>query len=207
MMKSGGFSDERFYRTGSVASYAVAPVPYEVFRVEEEAPSRQNGQGNYTLVQSWHNPQENTVFKQPRNQLTRFGEGVSLYFQPKEKQKFQLRDASSQEYTQWLSENLHQKNIRVSFYMKLEGEFSHLMAEYPCRRWNPKSKTVAKGGQIRFHTMENPPIGQWFHYESIVEKADLPRTTTGLYVFLLGRGEVRIRDVAVADTNRNPPRR
>lgn len=206
VLEEGPFNPEKFYRNGAVPSYAVAPVPYEVFGLVNEAPSRAKGQGIYTLFQTWHDPQQNMVFKQPRDQITKFGEAVSVSFEPVRRKSLSRRNASAQEVEQWMKETLHHDNVRVSFYVKLEGDFPLMTVEYFTRHWNPESRKLDKEGGIVFRTVKEPPIGKWFHYESIVDKSYLPRIPGSLVIRFHGRGEVRIRDVAVADTHRNPTR-
>ena len=202
MMNNGFFHPEKFYRNGMVASYGIAPVPYEVIGLVPEAPSPGKGQGTHTLLQTWHNPASNQVFRQPRDEITAFGQGVSFHFGRPRSPKIRRKGVSSKEVDAWMKDNLHPGNIRVSFYMRLDGDFSRMTVHYSCRHWNRDSLTLATGGEVNFRTMDPPPTGRWFHYESIVNPSEFPRTFGSLSINLYGRGEVRIRDVAVGDTNR-----
>jgi hypothetical protein len=193
MLAEGNFSQDRFYWAGSAPSFAIAPVPYEVFKLVEEGPSPERGEGDFTLVQSWHDPRENAVFNQSRDEPTRFGQGVSIAFQPKEGRKSEVKD-----------EKIHNDNVRVSFYMKLEGDFSLMTVVYGSSVWLSDIRKKGQGGAIIFEKMETPPTGKWFHYESIAPAIDKPRISGRLAIHLHGRGEVYLRDVAVADTKRRP---
>jgi hypothetical protein len=203
-LANGPFRDDRFYRAGTTPSYAIAPVPYEIFGLVEESASREKGSGDYTLLQTWHDPRSNQVFRQPRNQMTRFGQAVSLSFPSARLPKLDRKNLSDAKREAWIKENLHNGNVRTSFYMKLEGDFSRLTVGYGSRNWYREKLNIGDGGQIQFKTIENPPIGRWFHYQSIAGPSDQPRAPGSLAIHLYGRGEVRIRDVAIADTFRPP---
>lgn len=206
ILEKGPFNPEKFYRNGATASYAVAPVPYEIFGLVDEAPTKTNGKGDRTLFQTWHDPRNNLVFKQPRDQMTQYGQAVSMSFEAVRAPKLNEKKASAKEVDAWMKENLHTGNVRVSFYVKLEGNFSLMTVNYRSRHWSPETRKLNDGGGIFFPDMASPPIGVWFQYQSIVGKSDLPRTPGSLIVRFHGRGEVRIRDVAVADTLHNPTR-
>ncbi|MEX2382045.1 MAG: VCBS repeat-containing protein [Opitutales bacterium] len=206
ILARGSFNPERFYRSGATASYAVAPVPYELFGLVEEPPSKLRGKGDRTLLQTWYDPQNNLVFKQPRDQVTKFGQAVSMSFENARGSKLDRDKATPEELDKWIAENMHTGNVRVSFYVKLEGDFSLMTVKYNSRHWNPETGRPNDGGGIWFHTVEKPQIGNWFQYQSIVKESHLPRSPGRLEIHFYGRGEVRIRDVAVADTLRNPTR-
>ncbi len=164
------------------ASWGVAPVPYEVFHVIEEAADG-NGVGN-TFTQTWHDPAENSVFRQRRDAPTKFGQGVTIAFMGLE------------------NEDTVDANVRLSFFMKLEGKFDRLTAVGHAGYRNGGDRP--EGGKCIFKTITPPPIGRWFHYESVVPKGKHPRDLGEVDLWLTGRGNVSIRDVAFSTTNAAP---
>jgi len=189
---------------GLIPSWAIAPVPYEVFEVIDERPDGNNGEGDKTLQLTWHNPNSNRIFRQPRDQPTPFGVGVSYSFPSTRADKL----GKTAPLEPWMTNNLHKGNVRISFFMKLEGSFSKLTVLYKSRFYIEEIRKAGDGGKVFGPTMSPPPNGRWFHYEAVVGPGDRPRTRGSLWVHLTGRGDVWIRDVAVADTEEPPaPRR
>jgi hypothetical protein len=166
------------------ASWAVAPVPYEVFNVIKDDGGG-NGAGN-TFTLSWHDPSRNAVFKQPRDAMTSFGQGVAYWFDAIPEKSPQLLDS----------------NIRVSFFIKLDGRFDRLDVAGHAEYFD--GTAFVDGGNLTFKTIAPPPIGDWFHYESVMPKGKFPRNLGPLEVRLQGRGDVSIRDVAYSSTHLPP---
>ncbi|MBC8064481.1 MAG: hypothetical protein H7Y17_06610, partial [Chlorobia bacterium] len=61
-----------------------------------------------------------------------------------------------------------------------------------------------EGGKCVFKTLTPPPIGQWFHYDSVVPKGKYPRSFGAVDLWLTGRGNMSIRDVAYSTTDKPP---
>jgi hypothetical protein len=171
------------------ASWAVAPVPYEVFDVIDETP--QGGGEGKTFRLTWHDPATNAVFRQPRDAMTRFGQGASLNFSP--------RQAWSQD------SNVVDENIRCVFRMKLEGRWERMDVTFGSRFFEQVAGKweIRDGGHCNFRTMTPPPTGAWFTYDAVVPKGKYPRgIESDLTIQLIGRGNLSIRDVEVSTTSR-----
>jgi len=171
------------------ASWAVAPVPYEVFDIVDEQP--QGAGDGKTLRLTWHDPSSNAVFRQPRDAMTRFGQGVSIHLSP--------RQAYSQD------KNMVDENIRCVFRMKLEGRWERMHVVFGSRyfekidgKWE-----IRDGGHSNFRTMVPPQTGAWFTFDSVVAKGKFPRgIEADLVIQLIGRGNLHLRDVVVATTSK-----
>jgi hypothetical protein len=166
------------------ASWAVAPVPYEVFNVVKDDGGRY-GSGN-TFMLTWHDPARNAVFKQPRDAVTSFGQGVSYEFS-----SVGGKDAG-----------LVDSNIRVSFFMKLEGTFTRLDVFEFAQYFD--GQNPVDGGRLYYKSLDPAPIGNWFQYQCVIPKGKFPRELGPLQIHLKGRGNVSIRDVACSTTNLPP---
>jgi len=172
------------------ASWAIAPVPYEVFEVIEERPPGA-GEGN-TFRLTWHDPATNKVFRQPRDGMTRFGQGVSIALLPNSK---------------WSQgKTVVDENLRCTFRFKLEGRFERMHVSLGSRFFemvNGKWE-LRDGGGAEFRTLLPPPTGgAWTTYDSVVPKGKYPRGVEAeLHIQLIGRGNVSIRDVVVSTTTK-----
>jgi hypothetical protein len=176
----------RFYPIPAMpASWAVAPVPYEVFNVVKEE-AEGNGAGN-TFTLTWHDPSRNAVFRQPRDAMTSFGQGASYMFNGANLGK---------------RSDTVDANIRASFFMKLDGSFTRMEVFEYTDYYSGTNRL--DGGHIQFKTMNPPPTGSWFHYDAVVAKGKYPRSPGPLEIRILGRGNISIRDVAVSTTNMPP---
>jgi hypothetical protein len=181
---------ERYRIPKPFASWAVAPVPYEVFDVIEETPPSA-GLGN-TLRQTWHDTSRNALFREPRAEMTKFGQGVSIDFES-------VRESKQSD------ERFADENIRCVFSMKLTGRWQRMQVHYDSRYWEKVDGKweIRDGGSIWFKTMVPPPNGTWFKYDSTIPKGKMPRSiNASLKIFLIGRGTVELRDVALSTTNR-----
>jgi hypothetical protein len=149
-----------------------------------------NGTGN-TFQLTWHNPADNLVFKQRRDAMTRFGQGVTIVVGAAKLPEGSFVNA----------------NVRVSFFMKLEGKFDRLEVRIGSRFYT-ESGLLAEGGMIDFKTLAPPPQGSWFQYESVHPKGEKQRgLAVPVEIRLFGRGNVSLRDVALSTTDKPPDKK
>jgi len=172
---------------GKQPSWAIAPLPGDIWEVVEETGAP--GKGN-TFLLRWHDPKENAIFKSDPPRLAQWSPGVAVAFGPGRPQPFAFH------YTK--------DAITIRFHMKLEGDFSRLDVIYDTN-WGPlggNGKPPEEGGLIQCPPMTPPPIGKWFEFQCTTPPGKHIRGLDGgLSIELLGQGEVRIRDVRVTEGN------
>lgn len=164
------------------ASWGIAPIPGDVWEIVEE--SGAPGRGS-TLLLRWHDPAGNAVFKTPTTAPPQWTHGAAIHFDAGRPHPFAAF------YTK--------KAVTIKFHMKLDGDFTRLDTTWTTS-WGPLKggKPPAMGGSFSF-SMTTLPRGQWFevtHTEQPHE--EYQRGLDGsLSILLLGKGEVRLRDVRV----------
>ncbi len=168
------------------ASWGIAPIPGDVWEVVEETGAPGRGR---TLLLRWHDPSHNAVFKSLTTAPPQWTQGVAIYFHPGRPDPF------AHSYTK--------KPITIKFHMRLDGDFTRLDVHFGTN-WGPlvKDKPPVEGGDI-LSTMVSLPRRQWFEFTHTEEPHDeYERGLDGsLSIQLLGRGEVRLRDVRVFEGN------
>ncbi len=172
---------------GLSASWGVAPVPFDLFQV---IPATAGDPGlGATFVQSWHDPARHSVFRRPRDGVTSFGQGVGFAFFAADGR----REAAA----------TVDENLRVAFQIRVEGQFTRLEVQYDTAYYEGKK---ARGRNlVVFPPLVPMPAGAWISYEAVVPKGEYPRSSGGrLFIRLLGRGVVGIRDVAISTTDLPP---
>ncbi len=173
--------------SGKQPSWAIAPVPGDIWEVVEEPDAP--GKGN-TFLLRWLDSKENAIFKSGGIRLPQWSPGVAVAFGPGRPQPF--------------AANYTKDAITIRFHMKLDGEFSRLDVIYDTN-WGPlggNGKPPEEGGEIQCPSMSPPPTGKWFEFQCTTPPGKHTRGLDGgLYIELLGKGEVRIRDVRVTEGN------
>lgn len=174
---------------GYSASWGIAPVPYEVWSVvEEEGP----GEG-HTLHLRWHNPAENAVFKQARDQMTEFGQGAEVIL---------CREGGA--HAGNLNALVDKEHVKISFHYKLDGRFERIetaiSAKYTDSKGDPNHHiygTISQSTGLK--------TGVWAKYEYIDGVPPFNRRVgNALHIRFVGRGEIRVRDVRVETTRKAP---
>ncbi len=179
------------------ASWGIAPVPYDVWQVIQEKPPNA-GEGN-TLSLTWHEPVQNLVFKQNRDQLTRFGHGAQLHIGTKGGPYSDNRLEVG-------------KGVRLSFHVKLEGKFTTMRSKIHNRDRLSKGGFASKGNRhLILPFMDNPPHGKWFEVNFAFPppdqagvkdaKSDWCLGVRGISILWLGRGDISIRDVQLTESD------
>lgn len=170
---------------GKVASWAIAPLPGDYWESVEE--SGAPGQGR-TLLLRWHDWSTNSVFKFRPTPDPRWTRGVSIRFP----------NGRPGPYGGAFTKG----SIRIRFHMKLDGKFSR-MHVYMRTSWGPlrNGKPPEEGGSFEAPPMLPPPTGKWFEFSHTEPPGkEHQRGLEGtLFIYLLGDGEVRIRDVRITE--------
>ncbi|GAB4167843.1 MAG: hypothetical protein Fur0032_05950 [Terrimicrobiaceae bacterium] len=178
--------DEAGRANGKSVSWGIAPYPGDIWEVIEE--SGVPGRGR-TLLLRWHDTRRDALFKTATVPPPQWTPGVGIHFDSGVNGPF--------------GSNFTKKPITVKFHMKLDGEFSRMDANWGTT-WGPlvKGKPPAQGGSFSF-SMSPLPRGQWFEVTHTEEPHDeFERGLCGsLTIMLLGKGEVRLRDVRVFEGN------
>jgi hypothetical protein len=165
---------------GIAPSWGIAPMPGDVWEVVDEPSAPGKGK---TLLLRWHDSSQNAVFKKPTVSPPQWTPGVAIRF----------HSGSSDYFTD--------KPITIKFHMKLVGNFTRMDVGFNTN-WGPldrNGKPPAEGGE--FVVTSTPSTGNWFefiHTEPPHQKY-LRGIDGTLEIFLLGKGEVRIRDVRVLE--------
>ena len=182
------FDDDRAGKTGKKqGSWGIAPLPGDIWEVVDE--SSAPGQGK-TLLLRWHDTSRNAAFKTQPPAPPQWTRGAAIHFDKAGSGPF--------------GSSFTKQPITIKFHMKLDGEFSRLDVQWrTC--WGPlgpDGKPPAEGGSFSA-SMTTLPRGQWFEFSH----TEPPHKTYergldgALSIELLGKGEVRVRDVRVFEGN------
>lgn len=173
---------------GKQPSWAVAPLPGDVWEVVSDAPDAP-GAGK-TLLLRWHDTSKNAIFRTRTAALPQWTPGCAVFFS----------DGNTGPFASQYTPN----PITIRFHMKLTGKFTRLDMTFNTS-WGPlgkNGKPPEEGGSFT-KTLTSPPSGSWFEFSHTEQPGGKhQRGLDGnLFIGLLGEGEVRIRDVRVTEGN------
>lgn len=166
-------------------SWAIAPFPGDVWESVEEAGAP--GQGR-TLLLRWHSLGQEGIFKSRLPDIPRWTPGAAVHFPNNTRGPF------CTQYTR--------KPILVRFHYRLTGAFTRLDVQF-ISNWGPlgsNRKPPAEGGRETF-TLNPPAQGAWNEVSWTIppHKEYARGLDAGLSIELIGRGELRLRDVRIQE--------